>query len=49
MNKRLAEVKQALADKYMRLSKSVSSKVRRKVYLNRAESYRNQAADARRQ
>ncbi len=48
MDKRLAEVKQALADKYMRLAKSVSSKVRRKIYLNRAESYRHQAEDARR-
>jgi hypothetical protein len=48
VDKKLVEVKQALADKYMRLAKSVSSKVRRKKYLNRAESYRHQVEDAKR-
>ena len=43
MTKKLAEVKQALADKYTRLSKSVRSKVKRRKYLNKATAYRQQA------
>lgn len=48
MTKKLAEVKQALADKYTRLSKTVSSKVRRKKYMNRAAGYQRQVQEAQR-
>jgi len=46
MNTKLAEVKRALAEKYVRLSKAARSKVRRRKYLNKAASYKQQAEEA---
>lgn len=43
----LAEVKDQLAAKYARLAKSVSSKVRRRIYLNRVKKFTLQARNAR--
>lgn len=44
---RLAEIKERLAEKYARLAKTVSSKVRRRLYLNRVRKYTLQAKNAR--
>lgn len=44
----LAQVKLALADKYARLARSVSSKPRKAVYHRQSERFRRQAEDARR-
>ncbi|MGQ9505744.1 MAG: hypothetical protein ACUVQG_13035 [Thermogutta sp.] len=43
----LAEVKEQLAAKYSRLAKSVSSRVRRQIYLNRVKKLSLQAKNAR--
>ncbi|MEJ5339927.1 MAG: hypothetical protein WHT09_00040 [Thermogutta sp.] len=44
---RIAQVKEKLAEKYARLAKTVSSKVRRRIYLNRVKKYTLQANNAR--
>lgn len=44
---RIAEIKEKLAQKYARLAKTVSSKVRRRIYLNRVKKYTLQAKNAR--
>lgn len=43
----LAEVKEQLAAKYARLAKSVSSRVRQRIYLNRVKKLSLQAKNAR--
>jgi uncharacterized protein YllA (UPF0747 family) len=43
----LAEVKEQAAAKYARLAKSVSSRVRRRIYLNRVKKLTLQAKNAR--
>jgi hypothetical protein len=43
----LAEVKEQAAAKYARLAKSVSSRVRRRLYLNRVKKLTLQAKNAR--
>ncbi|MGB4727358.1 MAG: hypothetical protein WBH86_08130 [Thermogutta sp.] len=43
----LAEVKEQLAAKYARLAKTVSSRVRRQIYLNRVKKLTLQAKNAR--
>jgi hypothetical protein len=42
---KLAEVKTALAKKYLNLAQTVKSKPRQKKLLNQAEKHRRQAAD----
>lgn len=43
VDNKLMEVKQALADKYTRLFRTASSKVKRRKYANQATAYRRQA------
>lgn len=43
----LAQVKEQLAAKYARLAKTVSSRVRRRIYLNRVKKLTLQAKNAR--
>ena len=43
MDKKLAEVKMALARKYDRLAKAASSKVKMRKFTHKAEAYRRQA------
>jgi hypothetical protein len=43
MSNQLAEVKLALAQKYDRLAKAASSKVKKRKFTHKAEAYRRQA------
>jgi hypothetical protein len=49
MTKKLTQVKRALTEKYERLAKVASSKVKQKQYLYKAEMYRHQVEQLLRQ